>query len=97
MSKKLICLALALVILVPAVAGAGVGPVGWWKLDETTGTTAADSSLSKNHGTLMGEPTPTVGQIDGGILCDGTNDYVALPIGSIISTLGSSTFTVWAN
>ncbi|MEN6426700.1 MAG: LamG domain-containing protein, partial [Phycisphaerales bacterium] len=97
MSKKLICLASALVLMGSALANAGVGPVGWWKLDETTGTTAADSSRSKNHGTLMGEPTPTVGQIDGGILCDGTNDYVALPIGSVISTLGSSTFTVWAN
>jgi len=97
MSKRLICLALALVVLGPALASGGVGPVGWWKFDETTGTTAADSSRNKNHGTLAGEPTPTTGQIDGGILCDGTNDYVSLPIGAIINALGSSTFTVWAN
>jgi hypothetical protein len=97
MSKKLICLALALVILVPALAGAGVGPVGWWKLDETTGTTVADSSVNKNHGTLQNGPTPTTGQIDGAFLFDATDDYISLPIGSVIATLNSATFTIWAN
>jgi len=97
MGNKLICLSLAFVALIPAFADGGVGPIGWWKLDETTGTTAADSSLSKNHGTYFGEPTPTTGQIDGGYLFDGTDDYIALPIGSVINTLGSATFSLWAN
>jgi len=97
MSRKLIGLGLVLVVLGPALANAGVGPVGWWKLDEKTGTTAADSSRNRNHGTVMGGAAPTQGQLDGGILFDGTDDYVALPIGGIINTLGSSTFTVWAN
>jgi hypothetical protein len=97
MSRKLIYLALALVVLGPVLANAGVGPVGWWKLDEKTGTTVADSSINKNHGTLMNNPTPTTGQIDGGILFDATDDYIALPIGAVIETLGSSTFAVWAN
>jgi len=31
-----------------------IGLVGWWKLDETSGTTAADSSGNGNNGTLSG-------------------------------------------
>ncbi|MDP3892562.1 immunoglobulin-like domain-containing protein, partial [Nocardioides sp.] len=48
--------------LVPAPAGAAEGDltedlVGWWKLDETTGTTAADSSGNARHGTVNGAAT----------------------------------------
>ena len=32
----------------------GLSPVGYWKLDETTGTTAADSSGNGRHGTYSG-------------------------------------------
>ena len=34
-----------------------VGLVGYWKLDEGTGTTAYDSSGYGNNGTLTGGPT----------------------------------------
>jgi len=41
------------------VAGSAADPslVGWWKLDETSGMTAADS----NHGLLVGNPEWTTG------------------------------------
>ena len=97
MCKRLICLISVLLILLPALAdAASPGPVGWWKLDETTGTVAADS-VAGNDGVLTGEPVWIAGQIDGALEFDGTDDFVTLPIGSLISTLGDTTITTWAN
>jgi hypothetical protein len=72
--------------------------VGWWKLDETSGTIAYDSAGTK-HGTLYGGPVwqPTGGKINGALQFDGSNDYVSLPIGSLISSLTNSTFATWVN
>ena len=98
MSKKLMCLTLALLVTGPAlVHAAGTGPVGWWMLDEGTGTVAADSSANKNHGTVMGNAAWGEGQIKGALQFDGTDDYVSLPIGSVISKLSNATFAIWAN
>jgi hypothetical protein len=98
MGKKWVCLVLALVVLGPALAvKATPGPVGWWTLDEKTGTTAADSSANKNNGTLTGGATWATGQIGGAVQLNGTDGYVSLPIGSLISKLTSSTFAIWAN
>ena len=39
MCKRLVCLTTILLLIGPALAGASSpGPVGWWKLDETSGT-----------------------------------------------------------
>ena len=98
MGKKVTYLLLAVLVLGPVVANAAsLGPVGWWRFDEKTGTTAADSSPNKNNGTINGGAAWTPGQIDGAVLCDGNNDYVSLPIGSVISKLTSATFAVWTN
>ncbi|MBN1361397.1 MAG: discoidin domain-containing protein [Sedimentisphaerales bacterium] len=50
--------------------------VGWWKLDDGTGTVAVDSSPSGNDGTLMNGPVWVAGYYGGGLQFDGTNDYV---------------------
>jgi tetratricopeptide (TPR) repeat protein len=50
--------------------------VGWWKLDETSGTTASDSSGYGRYGTLIGGPEWVNGRIDGGLKLDGVDDYV---------------------
>jgi hypothetical protein len=73
--------------------------VGWWKFDETSGTTAADSSGQGYNGTLYGGPTwqPTGGKFGGALQFDGVNDYVSLPIGSVISSLSDCTIALWAN
>jgi hypothetical protein len=98
MGKKLILLVAVVSLLAPAlVRAANTGPVGWWKLDETAGTTAADSSGSGNNGTVNGGAQWANGQLGGALQCDGADDYVALPIGPLISTLTNSTFTLWAN
>jgi hypothetical protein len=56
-----------------------------WKLDETAGKTAADSSGNDNDGTLLGSPVwrPGDGYLGGAIDLDGRQDYVRVdrPIG----------------
>jgi len=71
--------------------------VGWWKFDDGTGTTAVDSSGNGNDATVYGDPQWIDGWLDGAIQFDGVDDYVELPIGSMISSLTNSTFLIWAN
>src|SRR4030042_3337056 len=71
--------------------------VGWWKFDETMGSTVADSSGLGNHGTTNGGPQWFTSDVGGARNLDGEDDYVSLPIGSLISSLTDSTFAIWAN
>lgn len=50
----------------------------WWKLDETSGNKAADSSGHRTHGYLRGDPTWVLGVKDGALELDGDGDYVAI-------------------
>ena len=51
--------------------------VGWWKLDDGAGTTAAESTGQSVEGTLFGEPEWSAEGVYGGcLLFDGTDDYV---------------------
>ena len=71
--------------------------VGWWKLDEGEGATAIDWSGQSNHGTIYGD-TAWVDGYDGGALkLKGIDGYVTLPIGLLINSLNSATFTTWVN
>ncbi len=74
--------------------------VGWWKLDETSGTTANDSALT-NHGTLNGNPAWTSGQIDGALLFHGwpNTEYISVPDNSSLRFSHTSSFTIscWVN
>ncbi len=72
--------------------------LGWWKLDETSGTTASDSADGYD-GTLVNSPTWTTGQVDGALDFDGTDDYVNIPDTSISNRIGSVnklTVSAWA-
>jgi len=63
----------------PGVAGAtDPSLVGWWKLDETSGTTAVDSSGNGKNGTLVGGPVWVTGASAGALRFDGSNDYVRI-------------------
>ena len=89
--------------LLLGVAQAHAGLVLHYKFDETSGTTATDSSGSGNTGTLtnMAGSEWTTGKVGGALDFDGTNDYVNL--GSVASAdplaLASSAFTMaaWIN
>jgi len=54
------------------------GLAGWWKLDETEGTKAADSSDNHHDGVVHGNPTwqPRGGKMGGALQFDGMQDFV---------------------
>jgi len=56
----------------------GNGLVGWWNMDESSGTSAADSSGNGNTGTLTNSPTwTTSGKYNGALtLANASNNYV---------------------
>ena len=71
-------------------------PVAYYKFDETSGTTASDSSGSNNSGTLTNSPSwTTLGKFSGALSFDGTDDYVDTKDFSF-SKNDSFTFSVWA-
>jgi len=69
--------------------------LGWWKLDETSGTTANDESAYDNNGSLqnMGGTEWTAGQIDNGLDFDGSADWVNTTIAS--NTTTTVTMMAW--
>ena len=74
--------------------------VGWWKLDEGSGTNAMNSATNAYDGALMnfaGTATSgwtTNGRIGGAVQFDGTNDWIKVPKGAMMLTGGA--FTVCA-
>ncbi|MHC4519091.1 MAG: LamG-like jellyroll fold domain-containing protein, partial [Planctomycetota bacterium] len=84
-----------LVALGLASTASAVDPslVGWWKLDDGSGTTAADSSGRSVDGTLFGDPAwDTEGIYGGCLLFDGTDDYIFIDGGF---QLPEYTMAVW--
>ena len=67
-----IVLVLALILTSPARAEL----VAWWKFDDGSGTTATDSSINGNDGTLEGGAQWTEGQLGGAIQFDGSGARV---------------------
>ncbi len=80
----------------PSVLGTAelAGLVGWWKLDETGGTIAEDSSDNDNNGTLVGGPQwqPSGGKVGSALKFDGVDDYVDTGYAANLSTW---TVAVW--
>lgn len=66
-------------------------PVGYWKLDETSGTTAIDSSGNGRNGTYAG--TYTLNNVNG--LCSFAGGYVEIADNDAW-TIGASGLSVWA-
>ena len=91
MCKKLICLVslISVLGLCPHLAHGEAGFVGYWKLDESLGTTAADSAGGDNNGTLRGfrlQWKPSEGKVGGALWYGGDpQSYVQF------STIGMST------
>ena len=68
--------------------------VAWWRLDETSGTTAADETGS-NDGTIAGGTLIGKSGIHGhGMEFDGTDDYISTSYAGITGT-ASRTFSAW--
>lgn len=77
------------------------GPVGYWKMDEGTGTTIKDSSGNGNNSSsFSGNTTFINGKYGKALTFDGNNDGVNIPESSSIdlgSTTSSFTLGAWFN
>lgn|SRR3990167_1784984 len=73
------------------------GLVGWWKLDESVGTSAADSSPNNNTGTLTSSPVWSSGR---GLSAVGftaaSNQYISTAINPS-TALSNFTVAAWQN
>ena len=70
--------------------------LGWWKLDEGSGTIAVDWSGHGNHGTLAGDPQWVDGYDGGALEFDGSGDYVDIVYTPELS-LNEFTVSAWVN
>jgi hypothetical protein len=66
----------ALAAMTPASASAATNLGALWHLDESSGTTAADTSGNANHGTINGAPARIAGRFGRSLRFDGTDDNV---------------------
>jgi len=75
------------------------GLIGWWKFDESEGSTAADSSGNDNDGSLQGDPVwqPDAGKFAGALAFDGSGDYVRIDDESNFDITGQITISAWVN
>jgi len=70
----------------PGLIYSQTGLIGWWKLDETTGTIAYDSSGNNNTMTLKNfnfttiPPQRTEGKIGKALTFNGSNNYLFIPV-----------------
>ena len=91
------------IYLIPAVvlmAGVGMAHadlIGHWRLDETSGTVAADDSGNGNDGTLNGDPQWVAGMVGGALLLDGDGDYVDCGNDAIFDITDEITLSIWVN
>jgi len=72
------------------------GTVALWRFEETSGSTASDSSANSNDGTLTNMSSPSCwvdGEIGGGLYFDGSDDYVNCGDDSSLD-FGTGDFTV---
>src|ERR1035437_761657 len=68
----------------------GSGIVGWWKLDESSGPTATDSSGNGHNGTWTNGPAYTAsGKINGALTFTGPTEYVDVPDAGALDMAGS--------
>jgi hypothetical protein len=80
------------------IAGTGDEPVGWWELDESSDTTAADSSGNGNDGTLVGASwAPSSGKFGGAVSFNNVDLTNRVEVPTTGMTSSSGTVSVWGN
>jgi PKD repeat protein len=73
------------------------GLAGYWKLDETSGLTAHDSSGNSNDGALQNGPVWSTGVRGGGLSFDGVNAMVVANPSASLEPVNGITVATWAN
>jgi len=76
-------------------SGSPPGPAGWWLLNETSGTSAADSSGNGHTGTASGGVTLTGGST--GAVFNGALDGQISASGPVLNTAASYSVSAWVN
>jgi len=73
------------------------GMVGWWKLDETEGATAADASGLDHAGRVVGKPrwAPGGGRIGGAMEFDGAETFINCGRGPALEFRDAMTVAAW--
>jgi len=99
MSKKLICFVSFVLVLSVALMGtARAELVGWWRLDEGSGTTAYDFSGFGNDGALQNDAGWGVGYLsNSAVLLDGDDDFVEVPHADILTVDNEVSVMAWIN
>ena len=72
--------------------------VGWWKLDEASGSTAIDSSQNNHEGIITNFSSANLGKtgvIKTAYEFDGTNDRVQIPNDETLRGMSQLTLSVW--
>jgi hypothetical protein len=84
--------------LCPTEIAALYGLVGYWKLNEASGLTAADSSGQGYNGAVTGTVNWTTGKTGNGFQFDYTNgnDYIALPSNPALDNVQEGDYTLAA-
>jgi fibronectin type 3 domain-containing protein len=83
--------------LLPGLAEAsGSGPIGYWNLDEGTGTAAADTSGAGNNGTLVTGPVWIAGKLANALSFNGGTGSVSVNGAGSLANLYTSGLTVSA-
>ena len=73
--------------------------VGHWKLDESSGTNASDSSGNGHDGTVTngsGTPAWQAAQVDGGLQLDGVREYIRVEDHNDFDLSDEGTLAMWA-
>jgi len=81
----------------PTIRKADRKLVAWWKLDETEGSSAGDSSGNNRTGTLVGNPQwqPTGGKFGGALAFDGDSDFIDCGHDKGLNITGAVTIAAW--
>jgi len=80
----------------PDIAITDPSLVGWWKLDEGSGTTAIDWSGHDNHGTFVGQPQWVDGQDGDALEFDG-DDWLDCGSNPELDITDAISITCWVN
>jgi hypothetical protein len=87
-----------LVLSLSGIAGAqDPNLLGWWKLDESSGTTAYDSSGNGNDGVFVGSPQWASGYAGGAAWFDGVDDSIEVPHNPSLLPGDEVTVMAWIN
>jgi hypothetical protein len=92
MKKIFLTFLLAVCFVTLAMADITTDLVGWYKFDDGSGSTAADSSGNSYNGTIAGTATWVTGAVNGALQFDGSTNQVALP--SDANILGYTYWTI---